>query len=156
MRHHVRSGGAPLRRNPMSEILYVVIPPARNPSFSQRKKPLYQVHSGFFHILCFFGVASSKAKPAPPGNAPLRSAAPRQVRRSPRRPAAPRKSGNAPRRPAAPSSGPLTPAEPTRLAAPSPHRRSLLIGEAYASRAYIGCLGMRTVKVVPLPGMLST
>lgn len=38
----------------MSEILYVVIPLARNPSFSQRKKPLYQVHSGFFHILCFF------------------------------------------------------------------------------------------------------
>ena len=35
VRHHVRSGGAPLRRNPMSEILYVVIPPARNPSFSQ-------------------------------------------------------------------------------------------------------------------------
>lgn len=41
-------------------------------------------------------------------------------------------------------------------AAPSPHRRSLLIGEACASCAYIGRLGMRTVKVVPLPGMLST
>ena len=41
-------------------------------------------------------------------------------------------------------------------AAPSPHRRSLLIGEACASRAYIGRLGMRTVKVVPSPGMLST
>lgn len=153
MRHHVRSGGAPLRRNPMSEILYVVIPPARNPSFSQRKKPLYQVHSGFFHILCFFGVASSKAKPAPPGNAPLRSVAPRQVRRSPRRPAAPRKSGNAPRRPAAPSSGPLTPAEPTRLAAPRPRGEART---ACASRAYIGRLGMCTVKVVPSPGMLST
>lgn len=29
-------------------------------------------------------------------------------------------------------------------------------GEAYASHAYIGRLGMRTVKMVPLPGMLST
>ena len=73
----------------MSEILYVVIPPARNPSFSQRKKPLYQVHSGFFHILCFFWGCKFK-------------------------------------------------------------------GEACASHAYIGRLGMRTVKVVPLPGMLST
>ena len=42
---------------------------------------------------------------------------------------------------------------PAGPAAPSPHRRSLLIGEACA---YIGCLGMRTVKVVPLSGMLST
>lgn len=68
-----------------------------------------------------------------------------------------------PRHPAAPSSGPLTPAEPTppgsaspSPAKPSPHRRSLLIGEACTSRTYIARLGMRTVKVVPLPGMLST
>lgn len=81
----------------------------------------------------FFGAASSKAKPTPSGSAS-------QVRQ--------RLAG-----PAAPSSGPLTPAEPTRPAAPSPHRRSLLIGASYA---YIGRLGMRTVKVVPLPGMLST
>ena len=52
---------------------------------------------------------------------------------------------------------------PAGPAAPLPHRRSLLIGEARAVRqrltksyAYIGRLGMRTVKVVPLPGMLST
>lgn len=61
-------------------------------------------------------------------------------RRSPRRPAAPRRPGSASPSPAK----------------PSPHRRSLLIGEACASRVYIGRRGMRTVKVVPLPGMLST
>ena len=113
----------------------------------------------------FFGAASSKAKPAPPGNAPLRSAAPRQVRRSPRRPAAPRRPGNAlqvrrsPRCPAAPrrpGNALQVRRSPRCPAAPSPHRRSLLIGEACASRAYIGRLGMRTVKVVPSPGMLST
>ena len=65
----------------------------------------------------FFGVASSKAKPTPPGSAP-------PTRRSPRRPAAPRPRGEA--------------------------------RTACTSRAYIGRLGMRTVKVVPLPGMLST
>jgi len=101
VKHHVCEGVGPSGPGD------VVLPPARNPSFSQRKKPLYQVHSGFFHILCFFGVASSKAKPAPPGNAPLRSAAPRQVRRSPRRPAAPRRPGNASRSPAAPTSAVL-------------------------------------------------
>ena len=106
MEHHVCEGGGPSGPGD------VVLPPARNPSFSQRKKPLYQVHSGFFHILCFF----------------LRL----QIQIGEAR------------------------AAPRRSAAPSPHRRSLLIGEAYASRAYIGRLGMCTVKVVPLPGMLST
>ena len=95
----------------MSEILYVVIPPARNPSFSQRKKPLYQVHSGFFHILCFFWGCKFK------GGA-------HAVRRCLAGQAAPRPRGEA--RTACTSSG------------------------------YIGRRGMCTVKVVPLPGMLST
>lgn len=78
----------------------------------------------------FFGAASSKAKPTPSGSAP-------QAWQRPRRPAAPRRPGSASPSPAK----------------PSPHRRSLLIG---ASCAYIGRRGMCTVKVVPLPGMLST
>ena len=53
---------------------------------------------------------------------------------------------------------------PHRPAAPHSARQRLAkFGEAHAarqrlakSRGYIGRLGMRTVKVVPLPGMLST
>ena len=63
-------------------------------------------------------------------------------RRSPHRPAAPHQVRQ----------------RPARAAKPSPFRRSLLIGSAHVppSRAYIGRLGMCTVKVVPLPGTLST
>ena len=117
----------------MSEILYVVIPPARNPSFSQRKKPLYQVHSGFFHILCFFWGCKFKGEA-------------HAVRQRLASPAAPCPSYEG-RRPGSAS---------PRPAKPSPLRRSLQIGEARVSHAYIGRRGMRTVKVVPLPGMLST
>lgn len=135
----------------MSEILYVVIPPTRIPSFSQRKKPLYQVHSGFFHILCFFWTISSNRRSL------LRWGSALPLVRSPRRPAAPCKFGEAHAArqrlagPAAPSSGPLTPAKPT-LPGSAPQARQRLA----KSRAYIGRLGMRTVKVVPSPGMLST
>ena len=109
--HQVRSCGAAHHRNPTPEILHSVLPPARNPSFSQRKKPLYQVHSGFFHILCFFWGCKFKGE----------AHAVRQRLAS--------------------------------LAAPCPRGEART---ACTSHAYIGRLGMRTVKVVPLPGMLST
>ena len=80
----------------MSEILYVVIPPTRIPYFLAMKEAAVSVHSGFFHILCFFWGCKFKGE----------AHAVRQ-----------------------------------RLA---------------KSRGYIGRLGMRTVKMVPLPGMLST
>ena len=65
------------------------------------------------------------------------------VRQRPAGPAAPRKSGSAlPTR-----------RSPHRPAAPRPRGEART---ACASYAYIGRLGMRTVKVVPLPGMLST
>ncbi len=44
-------------------------------------------------------------------------------------------------------------AKPTRPAAPRPRGKART---ACTPRAYIGRRGMRTVKVVPLPGMLST
>ena len=63
--------------------------------------------------------------------------------------------------PAAPSSGPLTPAEPTppggaHAARRSPRRSAAPAHTSCVSHAYIGRRGRRTVKVVPLPGMLST
>ena len=95
--------------------------PDPNPLFSRNERSRCTKCTAASSIYyAFFGAASSKAKPAPPGSVPQA----RQRLASP--------------------------------ATPSPHRRSLLIGEACASRAYIGCLGMRTVKVVPSPGMLST
>lgn len=112
--HQVRSRGAAHHRNPTPEILtWCFLRPGTLVSRNERSRCTKCTAASSIYY-AFFGAASSKAKPAPPGNAPLRSAA------------------------------------------PSPHRRSLLIGEACASRAYIGRLGMRTVKVVPLPGMLST
>ena len=91
MEHHVSEGGGP------SGSGVVVLPPARNPSFSQRKKPLYQVHSGFFHILCFFWGCKFKGE----------AHAVRQ-----------RLAG-----PAAPSSGPLTPAKPAPPGSAPPARQ---------------------------------
>ena len=70
----------------MSEILYVVIPPTRIPYFLAMKEAAVSVHSGFFHILCFFWGCKFKGE----------AHAVRQ-----------RLAG-----PAAPSSGPLTPAKP--------------------------------------------
>lgn len=60
----------------MSEILYVVIPPTRIPYFLAMKEAAVSVHSGFFHILCFFWGCKFKGeahavrqRPAKPGEA---------------------------------------------------------------------------------------
>lgn len=91
--------------------------------FSQRKKPLYQVHSGFFPILCFFWGCKFKGSALAKSGSAL---------------ATQTKSANRQR--------------PTNAAKPSPARPAAPANFG----AYIGRLGMRTVKVVPLPGTLST
>ena len=75
----------------------------------------------------FFGVARSKAKPASPGSALVRSANSGEAHAARQRLASP--------------------------AAPCPRGEART---AYTSHGYIGRCGMCTVKVVPLPGMLST
>ena len=83
---------------------------------------------------------ASPATPTPPGSAS-------QARQRPTRPAAPRKSGSS----LATRTETASPAKPFAL-----RQRPRRPAAPANSRAYIGRLGMRTVKVVPLPGTLST
>lgn len=140
--------------------------PDPNPLFfrNERSRCVKCIAASFIYYAFFWTISSNRRSLLRWGSAlplvrrPL-------VRQRPAGLATPTPSGSAPQvrqRPA----GPATPTPPGEThppgsaspspAKPSPLRRSLQIGEACASRAYIGCLGMRTVKVVPLPGMLST
>ena len=144
-----------LPRNPTPEILHYVLSPTRIPYFLAMKEAAVPSAQRLLpYILLFLGlqvqrqrprhsygdrksgeVLSAWAAPHPPGSALA-------TRTETASPAKPFPLGQRPIRPAA------------------PHQR----GEAFAcppgvactSRAYIGRLGMCTVKVVPLPGTLST
>lgn len=128
--HQVRSRGAA----PSPE------PDAGNPSLcaSSDPDPLFSRNERSRCTKCtaasslyyaFFGVASLKAAPSPLVRRP-------QVRRSPFRL----------------GSAPFARQRPTNAAKPSPARPAAPANFG----AYIGRRGMRTVKVVPLPGTLST
>ena len=138
-----------LPRNPTPEILHYVLSPTRIPYFLAMKEAAVPSAQRLLpYILLFLGlqvqrqrprhsygdrksgeVLSAWAAPHPPGSA----LATRTETAAPAKPFALRQ-------------------RPANAAKPSPARPAAPAN----SRVYIGRCGMRTVKVVPLPGMLST